>query len=111
MKLEEEFTEIVCEVNLEQIPNMRIDHGKKLLYVRFLRVIYRMAKITLHSYDLYTTTLKDVGLEINTYRNFVANKMKNVNQCTVLWFVKYNKISHINDNINTNIVDIIKKKF
>ena len=70
-----------------------------------------MIEISLRLYELYTTTLKDFGLKINPYNNYVANNMTNVNQLTVGWFVNDNKIYHVYDNINTTFVDIIEKKF
>ena len=69
-----------------------------------------MIKSTLHWYELYTTTMTYVVLKLSLYKKYVENKMTNVSQCTVGWFVKNRNVSHIYDNINITIVDIIKKK-
>ena len=33
-------------------------------------------------------------LELNQYEKCVANKLVNGKQCTLVWFVDYNKVSH-----------------
>ena len=37
--------------------------------------------------------------------------MINENQCTIGWFVDDNKVSHMDDNVNSMIADKIKEKF
>ena len=87
---------------------MIIKHVKKFLYVRFLKFIYNS-----HCVGMSCTLrpFKDVGFKFNPYNKFVENKMKNGSQCTVRWFMGDNNISHIDDNINSTIVEIIKKTF
>ena len=46
-------------------------------------------------YELYTNTLKDIGFELNPYDLCVANKDINGKQCTIVWHVDDNKISHV----------------
>jgi hypothetical protein len=48
------------------------------------------------------------GFEIKPYDWCVANKMIDGKQCTVLWHVDDLKISHINPDVNTSIVELIK---
>ena len=64
----------------------------------------------LHWYEFYPTTLKYVGFKLNPYNMCVANKMKNRSQCTVVWFVDDNENFQVYHNVNTTIVNMIKKK-
>ena len=59
---------------------MIIEHGKKVLYVWFLKAIYGMIKKFLHWYELYTMTLKDVGFKIYPLKMCVENNMTNLSQ-------------------------------
>ena len=62
-------------------------------------------------HELFSTTLSYLGFKINPYEHCIANKMINENQCTIGWFIYYNKISHMNDSVNSMITDKIEEKF
>jgi hypothetical protein len=62
------------------------------------------------------TTLKQVklviwGFTINPYEWCVANKMIDGKKCTVLWHVEDLKISHVSEDVNTDIIKIINDEF
>ena len=42
IKFDGEYVDIMCEVKPEHKPNMRTDHGKNLIYIQVLKVIYGM---------------------------------------------------------------------
>ena len=111
MKFEKEFVDIMCEVNPEYKEHVRIENGKKVLYVQVLKAIYSMIESALRWYELFTGTLCGMGIELYPYDCCVANRMINGSQCTVGWYVDDNKVSHINGDVNTMIVDAIEKKF
>ena len=67
MKFEGEFVDIMCEVNLDYEKFMTYDRGKKVLYMIILKAIYRMIEIALLWYDLFYTTLLDLGFKLNPY--------------------------------------------
>ena len=67
-----EFTYIVCKINPEKKPNMRVEPGKKVLYGIVLKAIYVIIESTLHWYELYTTILEYVGLKLNPYKKCVS---------------------------------------
>jgi hypothetical protein len=52
-----------------------------------------------------------MGFEINPCDKCVANKIIESTQCTVCWYVDDNKVSHVNDDVNTTVVNEIEKKF
>ena len=111
MKFEKEFVDIMCEVNPEYKEHVRIKNGRKVLYVQVLKVICGMIESTLRWYKLFTGTLCGMGFELNPYDCCVANKMIEGSQCTVGWYVDDNKVSHVNDDMNTMIIDAIEEKF
>jgi hypothetical protein len=101
----------MCEVNPDYLKDVRYENGKKTLYLRILKAIYGMIESALLWYDLYSTTLKDMGFEINPYDRCTANKDIDGKQCTMCWYVDDNKISHVDDKVNDMIVDKVEKKF
>ena len=70
-----------------------------------------MIESALRWYELFTGTLCGMGFELNPYDRCVANKMIDGSQCTVGWYVDDNKVSHVNDEVNSMIVDAIEKHF
>ena len=45
-----------------------------------------------------------MGFELNPYDMCVANAMINGKQCTIVWYVDDNKISHVDPNVVTDII-------
>jgi uncharacterized membrane-anchored protein len=79
-----EYASFVCE-----------ERGRKVLYLRLLKALYGCVKSALLWNKLFSTTLKDLGFELNPYDTCVANKIINGSQCTIVWYVDKNtKISH-----------------
>jgi len=52
-----------------------------------------------------------MGFEINPYDKCIANKMINGKQCTIVWYVDDNKISHVDENVIDDIIEVLEKKF
>ena len=90
---------------------MRYENGKKVLYVKILRAIYGCIESALLWYKLYSETLEGMEFVINTYDWCVSDKMINGNQCTIMWYVDNNKLSHVDPNIFTEILEEINKHF
>ena len=55
--------------------------------------------------------LEDLGLSINTYDIFLANKMIDGKQSTIVWYVDDNKLSYVYPNVVTVILEEFKKHF
>jgi hypothetical protein len=112
MIIRDEFVDIMCEVNPEYIPYVITDkNGRKVLYVKILRAIYGCIESALLWYELYTKTLKDMGFVLNPYDRCVANKVINGKQCTIVFYVDDNKLSHVDPNVVTEILDKISEHF
>ena len=111
LKLEGQFVDIMCKVNPEYLKDVRFEYGKKTLYLRVLKALYGCIESALLWYNLYVSTLKDMGFVINPYDRCVANTVIDGSQCTILWYVDDNKLSHMSENVVTSIVGRIKKHF
>ena len=81
-----------------------------MLYLEILQAIYGCIESALWWYKLYSETLCKEGFKINPYDKCVESKIINGKQCTVIWYVDDNKISHdeigVIDGIIYKIEDI-----
>jgi hypothetical protein len=111
LKLEGKFVDIMCGVNPEYLRDVRLENGKKVLYLRILKALYGCIESALLWYSLYVSTLKGMGFVINPYGRCVANAMIDGKQCTVLWYVDDNKLSHMNEGVLTEVIEKIKVYF
>ena len=55
--------------------------------------------------------LFDMGFKLNNHDQCVANKMIEGTQCTIVWYVDDNKISHVNSKVVDQIIAEIEKSF
>jgi hypothetical protein len=62
-------------------------------------------------YDLFTSTLVHMGFKLNPYDPCVANLDINGKQCTIVWYVDDNKISHVDKNVVSMIIKKIEDRF
>ena len=111
MKLVGQFVDIMCNVNPEHIKNVIDENGKKVLYMEVLQAIYGCIESALRWYELFSETLVKEGWEINPYDKCVANKIINGKQCTIVWYVDDNKISHEDPNVVTEVIELMKSHF
>jgi Reverse transcriptase (RNA-dependent DNA polymerase) len=79
--------------------------------VRLDKAIYGCVKSALLWYDLFSSHLKEMGFVLNPYDPCIANCTIEGSQCTVSWYVDDNKISHVNPDVVTMIIDKIEEKF
>ena len=56
-------------------------------------------------YELFSGTLKEMGFALNPYDPCVANMMIEGAQCTIAWFVDYNKISHASAAVVSRVIE------
>ena len=111
MIFRDEFVDIMCEVNPEYKNHIIVQNGKRVLYVKVLRAIYGCIESALLWYQLYVKTLKGMGFVLNPYDKCVANKMINGKQCTIAWYVDDNKLSHVDPNVVTEVLNAVKGHF
>ena len=111
LKIEGAFVDIMCDVNPEYLEDVRIENGKKVLYVQILRALYGMIESALLWYSLYVGVLQDEGFVVNPYDKCVANKMIDGKQCTLGWYVDDNKLSHVDPKVVDDILAMVEGYF
>jgi hypothetical protein len=111
LKLEGESVTIMCDVCAEYTKFVCYEHGKKVLCLQLLKALYGCVKSALLWYELFSRTLQGVGFELNPYDTCVANKMINCKQCTIAWYVDDNKISRMEEQVVTGVIERIEERF
>ena len=104
MKLEGQFIVIMRKVNPEHKKNIIYKKEESVMYIEITMAIYGAIESALRWYNTSSQTLEREGFIINLYNKCVAKKMIDGKQCTVVWYVYNNKISHIDENVVTNII-------
>ena len=51
------------------------------------------------------------SFELNPYDRCVVNKMMNGKQCTLVWYVDKNKLSHMEAKVEEDLINIMKNHF
>ena len=72
-----------------------------MLYVRLSKALYGMLRAALLLYKILGSDLENMGVEINPYDPYVANKMVSGYQMTICWPVEDLKVSHKNEDAVT----------
>ena len=85
--------------------------GKKVLYVVLDKALYGCVQSSLLWYELYSTTLIDMGFKLNPYDLCVGNCNIDGSQCTICWYVDDNKISHMKRKVVEDVISKIEDKF
>jgi len=111
MKFTGESVDILCNMNPENTNFVSNEKGNKVLYVRLVKAIYGCVKSALLWYDLFHNTLKEMGFVLNPYDSCIANCTINGKQCTIAWYVDDNKISHVDPDVVTSIIEKIEERF
>ena len=65
----------MCDINEKLFEDIKCKKGKKVLYMRILKALYGCIKSALLWYNLWKSTLKSMGFEINPY-NWCKTKRK-----------------------------------
>jgi len=113
LRLRDEFVDMMCSVNPTFTKHVIVDKktGKKILYLKVLKAIYGCIESALLWYDLFSSTLVNLGWTINKVDRCVANKIINGHQATIAWYVDDGKLSHIDPKVNDAILDDLKQHF
>ena len=112
MKIEGEMVDFMVQADPKKYaPHIRMEHGRKVLYVQILRALYGCIRSGLLWYNLFTETLKGQGFKLNEYDSCVANKMVNGKQCTITWYVDDLKISHMERVVVDDVIKATESHF
>jgi hypothetical protein len=111
MKIVGKEVELFCEIDPTLAQYVMIEKGKKVLYVQLDKALYVCVESALLWYELYSNTLKDMGFQLNPYNLCVTNVNIEGKQCTILWYVDDNKISHVDPKVIDKVIKKIESKF
>jgi Reverse transcriptase (RNA-dependent DNA polymerase) len=111
MKLTGEAVKIMVQVDKLYAPFVSFENGKQVLYLQLKKALYGCVKSALLWYELFTGTLQDMGFVLNPYDACVANKIIDGTQCTIVWYVDDNKISHVKPSVVSMVIKQIEEKF
>ena len=108
VKIQGQIVNVLCAKNPSYEDFVVMENGKKTLYMQLLKALYGSIKSALLWNDIFTGTLVEMGFELNPYDNCVANKMINGKQCTIIWWVDDNCISHVPDSVLDMVIGKIE---
>jgi hypothetical protein len=113
VKFEGEIAEMLVRMDPAKLYRKYVkdEHGKLVLYVELLKALYGTLRAALLFWKLLSSKLVLWGFEINPYDWWAANKMIDRKQYTVLWHADGLKISHLNPDVNTCILELIEAEF
>jgi hypothetical protein len=112
MKMEGRMAELLVKLDPKLYRKYAtVEKGKTVLYVELKKALYGTLKAALLFWKMLTAQLKEWGFEVNPYDWCVANKMIDGKQCTILWHVDDLKISHVDADVVTDILEKMKGAF
>ena len=112
LKLEGKIAELLAKIDPKAYENfIHMENGKKVMYVKLCKALYGTLQAALLFWQTLSEKLLKWGFEVNPYDWCVANKTINGKQCTVLWHVDDIKISHVDKNVVTQVLDLLSGEF
>jgi len=111
MKIRGKSVDLFCELDPSLKEFVVIEKGNKVLYVQLDKALYGCVKSAVLWFNTYSQTLKDMGFELNPYDNCVANAMIDGKQCTIVWYVDDNKISHVDAKVVDKVIAKIEERY
>ena len=111
MKIIGKEIDLFLEIDSSLAEFVVYENNKRVLYVQLDKALYGCVQSALLWYDLYSSTLKNMGFSLNPYDLCVANATINEIQCTIVWYVDDNKISHKEEKVNTEVITAVEKRF
>ncbi|KAI2490730.1 Reverse transcriptase (RNA-dependent DNA polymerase) [Fragilaria crotonensis] len=111
MKFTGASVDILCEMNPKYTAFVTVENGAKVIYVRLIKALYGCVQSALLWYEMFHSYLEEIGFVLNPYDPCVANKVINGKQCTVAWYVDDMKISHVDPNVVTQVIEQIEDRF
>jgi hypothetical protein len=111
MKFTGESVDILCKMDPRYLDFVTMAGKTKVVYVRLVKAIYGCVKSALLWYNLFSSTLEEMGFVLNPYDPCIANRTINGKQCTIAWYVDDTKISHVDPEVVTSVISAIEQRF
>jgi len=107
LKFTGESVDIMHKMNPKYEEYVITESGRKVLYVQLLKALYGCVVSALLWYELFSAYLKEIGFEINPYDSCIESKIIDKKQGTIACYVNDMKISHVNQDVVTQIIQDI----
>jgi hypothetical protein len=91
--------------------HMQIKKENQVLCIERKKALHGTLRAALLFWQRLSEQLKEWGFKINPYDWCVANETINGKQCTILWHVDDIQISHVDANVETNIIGQLESEF
>jgi hypothetical protein len=112
MKLEGKMVELLVKIDPKMYrKHVQLEKGKTVLYVELRKALYGTLKAALLFWKKLTAQLNEWGFAVNPYDWCVMNKEINGKQCTILWHVDDLKISHVDPEVVTQVIEQLDGAF
>ena len=111
IKFTDESVDILITMDPKYADLVTIENGSRVLYARLNKALYGCVKSALLWYNVFHDTLQKLGFTINPYDPCIANCMIEGAQCTIAWYVDDTKISHVNPDVVTRVIDVLEGHF
>ena len=112
MKLEGEITLLLIRLDPSYKRFLTYHCGKPVINTELNKALYGTLQAALLFWqNLSGFLIKKLGLEANPYDFCVVNKIIDGSQCTISWHVDDLKISHVDGNVNQDILKILQKEY
>ena len=105
IRLSGEDVDMMCNANPTYEQFVTNENGRKTLFLQLKKALYGCVKSTLLWYRLFCDTLQDLGFTLNPYAQIMGS------QCTIVWYVDDNKISHKDQAVVNDTIQCIEAKF
>jgi hypothetical protein len=111
MKFTGASVDLLCSLNSKHKAFVVMEGNVKVMYVPLDKAMYGCVKSAFLWYNLLSTSLQKLGFVLNPYDPCVANCMIKGSQCTISWYVDDTKISHVNPDVVTAIIEKMEQQY
>jgi hypothetical protein len=112
MKFEGKMAELLVKLDPKLYRKfVQVEKGKNVLYVELKKTLYGTLKAALLFWKKLSAQLQEWGFVLNPYDWCVANKTTNGKQCTIVWHVDDLKISHVDPEVVTSVIEDLSSVF
>jgi hypothetical protein len=112
MRLEGKMAELMVHIDPSTYKTyITQENGKPVIYVMLKKALYGTLRAALLFWRRLSSQLMEWGFVTNPYDPCVVNKMINGKQCTILWHVDDLKISHVDPEVVTSVIELVEGEF
>jgi hypothetical protein len=112
VRLEGTLAELLTTVDPELYSKyLATENNKTVMYMQLQKALYGTLSAAMLFWKDLVAHFRSEGFEANPYDSCVMNKVVDGKQCTILWHVDDLKISHVNPDVNTGVIDLLEWEF